>query len=65
MPRQRERQELADQLDVAIDAARDKTDSGRVYDEEKEKIRLEWIQTLNNLVETKRRILEGAGSDDE
>lgn len=61
MPCQNERQELAEQLDVAIEAARDKAESGRVYDVEKEQIRLEWLQTLNNLVETKRRVLEGSG----
>lgn len=57
------RQQMVDELETGIKEAKRKVENGRVRDAENEKIRLEWLQTLNNLVETKRRVLEKEGGD--
>lgn len=49
-------QEMLDTLDVAIEEARRKIDSGRVYDEEKEKVRIKWIRALAYALNVRRQI---------
>lgn len=49
-------QEMLDTLDVAIDEAQRKIESGRVYDEEKEKVRIKWIRALAYSLNVRRQI---------
>ena len=47
-------------LDVAIDAALEKIESGRVYDAENEKVRIKWIRALAYASNVKRQIKHDA-----
>ena len=48
---------LAD-LDVAIAEAREKLESGRIYDEEKEKVRIKWVRALAYTVNVRRQVAQ-------
>jgi hypothetical protein len=48
--------EMLDTLDVAIDEARRKIESGRVYDEQKEKVRQGWIRVLAYSMNVRRQV---------
>ena len=43
-------------LDVAIEAAREKIESGRIRDEDKEKIRIKWVRALAYGLNVRRQI---------
>lgn len=47
---------LAETLDAAIEEARDKVESGRVYDAENEKVRIKWIRALAYAVNVRRQV---------
>lgn len=47
---------LADTLDAAIAEAREKVESGRVYDAENEKVRIKWIRALAYAVNVRRQV---------
>lgn len=47
---------LADALDGAIEEARRKVESGRVYDAENEKVRIKWIRALAYAVNVRRQV---------
>lgn len=49
--------DMLDTLDVAIDEARRKIESGRVYDEQKEKVRQGWIRALAYSMNVRRQVL--------
>ena len=48
--------EMLETLDVAIDEARRKVESGRVYDAENEKVRIKWIRCLAYAVNVRRQV---------
>jgi len=43
-------------LDTAIDEARQKVESGRVYDADNEKVRIKWIRALAYAVNVRRQV---------
>ena len=47
---------LIDHLDEAIEEARRKVESGRVYDAENEKVRIKWIRALAYAVNVRRQV---------
>jgi ribosomal protein L13E len=47
---------MLETLDVAIEEARRKVESGRVYDAENEKVRIKWIRALAYAVNVRRQI---------
>ncbi|QLD91170.1 hypothetical protein HWV07_04365 [Natronomonas salina] len=47
---------MLDDLDVAIEEARRKVESGRVYDPENEKVRIKWIRALAYSVNVRRQV---------
>jgi hypothetical protein len=47
---------MLDTLDVAIDEARRKIKSGRVYDAENEKVRIKWIRALAYAINVRRQV---------
>jgi hypothetical protein len=47
---------LAETLDAAIEEARQKVESGRVYDAENEKVRIKWIRALAYAVNVRRQV---------
>jgi predicted RecB family endonuclease len=47
---------LAATLDGAIEEARRKVESGRVYDAENEKVRIKWIRALAYAVNVRRQV---------
>ena len=49
--------DLLDDLDVAIEEARKKIDSGRVYDAENEKVRIKWIRALAYAANVRRQVM--------
>jgi hypothetical protein len=49
-------QAMLDTLDTAIEEARRKVESGRVYDAENEKVRIKWIRTLAYTVNVRRQV---------
>lgn len=50
--------EMLDRLDVAIEEAQRKIESGRVYDAENEKVRIKWIRALVYAVNVRRQVTE-------
>jgi len=48
--------EMLDTLDTAIEEARRKIESGRVYDAENEKVRIKWIRALAYTVNVRRQV---------
>ena len=48
--------EMLDTLDVAIQEAKRKVDSGRVYDPDNEKVRIKWIRALAYAVNVRRQV---------
>jgi hypothetical protein len=48
--------EMLATLDVAIEEAQRKVESGRVYDAENEKVRIKWIRALAYLVNVRRQV---------
>lgn len=48
--------DMLDTLDVAIDEARRKVESGRVYDEANERVRIKWIRALAYTVNVRRQV---------
>lgn len=51
-----EYQEMLESVDTAIEEARRKVDSGRVYDPENEKVRIKWIRALAYAVNVRRQV---------
>jgi hypothetical protein len=49
---------MLEQLDVAIEAAREKVESGRVYDADNEKVRIKWIRALAYALNVRRQIVQ-------
>jgi len=47
---------MLDTLDVAIQTAREKIQSGRIRDEDKEKIRIKWVRALAYGLNVRRQI---------
>lgn len=47
---------MLDTLDAAIQEARQKVESGRVYDAENEKVRIKWIRCLAYAVNVRRQV---------
>jgi len=47
---------MLDTLDVAIEEARRKIESGRVYDAENEKVRIKWIRALAYAINVRRQV---------
>jgi ribosomal protein L13E len=43
-------------VDVAIEEAKQKVESGRVYDAENEKVRIKWIRALVYAVDVRRKV---------
>lgn len=52
----REYDEMLETLDVAIEEARRKIESGRVYDATNEKVRIKWIRALAYAVNVRRQV---------
>lgn len=48
--------EMLETLDVAIDEARHKLESGRIRDEEKERVRIKWVRALAYAVNVRRQV---------
>jgi hypothetical protein len=48
--------EMLDALDTAIEEARQKVESGRVYNAENEKVRIKWIRGLAYAVNVRRQV---------
>lgn len=48
--------EMLAALDTAIAEAREKVESGRVYDPENEKVRVKWIRALAYAVNVRRQV---------
>jgi len=48
--------DMLDTLDVAIEEAQRKIESGRVYDPENEKVRIKWIRALAYTVNVRRQV---------
>lgn len=48
--------EMLETLDVAIDEARRKVESGRVYDADNEKVRIKWIRALAYAINIRRQV---------
>jgi hypothetical protein len=48
--------EMLEHLDVAIEEARQKVESGRVYDADNEKVRIKWIRGLAYAVNVRRQV---------
>lgn len=49
-------EEMLDTLDVAIDEAARKVESGRVYEPENERVRIKWIRALCYAVDIRRKV---------
>lgn len=49
-------QAMLETLDAAIDEARRKVESGRVYDADNEKVRIKWIRALAYAVNVRRQV---------
>lgn len=49
-------EEMLATLDVAIEEATQKVESGRVYDAENEKVRIKWIRALAYAVNVRRQV---------
>lgn len=49
--------QMLDALDEAIEEARRKVESGRVYDAENEKVRIKWIRAMAYAVNIRRQIV--------
>jgi hypothetical protein len=47
---------MLDTLDVAIEEAKRKVESGRVYDADNEKVRIKWIRALAYAVNVRRQV---------
>lgn len=47
---------MLETLDVGIEEARRKVESGRVYDAENEKVRIKWLRALAYLVNVRRQV---------
>lgn len=47
---------MMETLDVAIEEARRKVESGRVYDADNEKVRIKWIRVLAYAVNVRRQV---------
>jgi len=47
---------MLETLDVAIEEAKRKVDSGRVYDAENEKVRIKWVRALAYAVNVRRQV---------
>jgi hypothetical protein len=47
---------MLETLDVAIEEARRKVESGRVYDADNEKVRIKWIRALAYSVNVRRQV---------
>lgn len=47
---------MLETLDVAIDEAQRKIESGRVYDAENEKVRIKWIRALAYAINVRRQV---------
>jgi hypothetical protein len=47
---------MLDTLDTAIEEARRKVESGRVYDAENEKVRIKWVRCLAYAVNVRRQV---------
>ena len=58
------RDEVIEGLDVAIEEAKRKVESGRVYDCDAEKVRQGWIRVLVYALNTKRQTLKDVDLDD-
>lgn len=56
----RDYDEMMDALDVAIEQAREKVESGRIYDVENSKARVKWIRALAYTVNVKRQVQNDA-----
>ncbi|OYR58617.1 hypothetical protein [Halorubrum halodurans] len=53
---QHEYDQMLDTLDAAIEEARRKVESGRVYDADNEKVRIKWIRALSYAVNVRRQV---------
>jgi hypothetical protein len=53
-----DRDQMLTSLDVAIEEAQRKIESGRVYDAENEKVRIKWIRCLAYAMNVRRQIAQ-------
>lgn len=51
-----DRDAMLETLDTAIAEAREKVESGRVYDAQNEKVRIKWLRCLGYLVSVQRQV---------
>lgn len=58
------RAEMLDTLDVAIQEAREKVESGRVYNPENERTRVKWLRALCYAVNIRRQVERDRQLDD-
>lgn len=54
--RSEEYDRMLESVDAAIQEAREKVESGRVYDAENEKVRIKWIRALAYAVNVRRQV---------
>lgn len=59
-----DRAEMLDTLDVAIREAREKVESGRIYDNENERTRVKWLRALCYAVNIRRQVERDQELDD-
>jgi hypothetical protein len=55
---------MLDSLDVAIDEAQRKIESGRVYEPENEKVRIKWIRALAYTINVRRQVANDRDLED-
>ena len=64
IPENRERDEVLNRLDDALEEAHRKATSGRVYDAENEKVRQGWLRTVGYLAGQYRQLLKDRQLDE-
>lgn len=64
IPENRERDEVLNRLDDALEEAHRKATSGRVYDAENEKVRQGWLRTVGYLAGQYRQLLKDKQIDE-
>ncbi len=58
------RKEILKHINMAIQEAKSKVESGRVYDVENEKIRIRWIKALGYLANSYRQLIKDKDLED-
>jgi len=58
------RKQILRHLDMAIQEAKRKIESGRVYDAENEKVRIQWLKALGYLANSYRQLINDKDLDE-